>query len=94
MNNALSAQLGEMAAQALIIPARCKQKLGDVEGAIQDYKKSFISEDMNNAESSTASAHFNVALLMKQINMDQAEIKEHMEMALNLGMDSNVSTVH
>ena len=94
VNNALSAQLGEMTAQALIISARCKQKLGDVEGAIQDYKKSFISEDMNNAESSTASAHFNVALLMKQINMDQAEIKEHMEMALNLGMDSNVSTVH
>lgn len=94
VTNALSAQLGEMTAQALIISARCKQKLGDVEGAIQDYKKSFISEDMNNAESSTASAHFNVALLMKQINMDQAEIKEHMEMALNLGMDSNVSTVH
>ena len=43
---------------------------------------------------STASAHFNVALLMKQINMDQAEIKEHIEMALNVGMDSNVSTVH
>ena len=90
LKNALSADLGELTVDALIISARSKQQLGDIEGAMQDYKNTVVIE--NEKSEITATAHFNLAVLMMEQNMNLAEIKEHMEIALNLGMDLNVSS--
>ncbi len=90
LESALRVNLGDLTGEALVISARSKQKLGNNEGAIEDYKKAIIFD--NTPSDSTSTAHFNLAILMMNKNMDSEEIKGHVEMALNLGLDLNVSS--
>lgn len=89
LEKALTNDLGEFMADALVYSAQSKMNLGDSAGAMQDYQKA-IAPGVIESES-TAIAHHGLGMLMKKQGMDLSDIENHMEMALNLGMELTVS---
>jgi len=85
LQKALTSDLGEMTTEALLYLAHSKIALDDSAGAIQDLKHA-VSTEIPQSESS-AEAHYFLAIVMKEQNMDTAEIEQHMEIALNMGKE-------
>lgn len=63
----------------------------DVIGAIEDYQKAITFPESE----STATAYYNLGIALKSQEGDPQIIENHIEMALNLGIDPTVSySVH
>ncbi len=70
-----------------------RQAVNDLNGAIETYKRALSSNLTPTAM--TANAHYYLAMaMMKSADMESAEemIKQHMELALNMGFELTVRT--
>mmetsp|Transcript_26208 Transcript_26208/g.39292 ORF Transcript_26208/g.39292 Transcript_26208/m.39292 type:complete len:444 (+) Transcript_26208:188-1519(+) len=83
IKSALSQDLGELQVDALILSGQIKENLVDVTGAIEDYKNAIEFP----TSSATATAYYNLGIALKSEQGDSKIIENHIEMALNLGMD-------
>jgi len=73
----------------LVIVGRAHASLGEFETAISEFTRALSFPQ----SSSTASAHYEMALALKKSNGDTQEIKTHFEKALDLGMDATQEVI-
>ena len=73
----------------LVIVGRAHVSLGEIETAISEFTRALSFPQ----SSSTASAHYEMAMALKKSNADTQEIKTHFEKALDMGVDATQEVI-
>jgi len=73
----------------LVIVGRAHASLGEIEAAISQFTRALSFPQ----SSSTASAHYEMAVALKKSNGDTQEIKTHFEKALDMGVDATQEVI-
>jgi len=88
-NLAVTEDLGDFMAEVLLLSGQAKEALEDIPGAIDSYRRAI---EFPKTES-TGAAHYHLGIALKRENKDIADIKSHIELSLNLGVDPTAEAI-